>query len=180
MSAIIKTDPSAEQIVKKKVLKNFLNKEKLKKFIKVTKTKEGYTAEFSKEKKMNELIAESIEKNTKPIESNKKNYTSLIVDARKIGFKACLAPTIIDFENKIIYGPQIADKKFAINGLVVWEKSLSNAKDLSLAGSNPCIIKAKSVHNKRKIIIRQEDISLGKSLKNTLILRQCKVIIIVD
>jgi hypothetical protein len=76
-------------------------------------------------------------------------YTAVIIDCSNMGLTRGMAPKVLDTTGKEIYPGAAASgmnmKEVVESGVVTYESSLDKARSHILAGSNPIIIKAKSL-----------------------------------
>ncbi|MEN6358129.1 MAG: hypothetical protein ABFD83_13720 [Armatimonadota bacterium] len=90
-------------------------------------------------------------------------YTSLIIDASGMTLKRCMSPKIRQSDGTEVWGTVKFDMDFLEDhGIVVYVKSMEDAKKNDRCGSNPMIVKALRVDGKADSdpIIADEDAKL--------------------
>ena len=115
-----------------------------------------------------------------------KDYDSLVIDARNIGFNPSLFPTIYDEDGNAIYDIAYIDKNVAsTNGYITYSTNsyLTNQNIRNVLGENPYNVVAWRTRGRLSgdLIIGNEDASIimsGTRLKNAL--KNCKVVFIID
>lgn len=115
-----------------------------------------------------------------------KDYDSLVIDARNIGFNPSLFPTIYDEDGNAIYDIAYIDKNVAsTNGYITYSTNshLTNQNIANIIGDNPYNAVAWRTRGRLSsdLVIGNEDASIimsGTKLKNAL--RNCKVVFIID
>ncbi len=111
-------------------------------------------------------------------------YTAIIIDARDIFLRPALFPKIISEDNHEIYTVNFTDQQALRNhGLITYLKSINDAFDEKLVGTNPLRISAiqSSGDNKTDIIISRATAKTIHSSQNNLkLLKQCKVFVILN
>jgi len=147
----------------------------------VQKTDSGYTAKVRVSKPFKEIMpAVMTTPSPAPAQPKSSGYSSIIVDARGMGCKACLVPSIIDGNGKQLYGPRLVEKEAAINGMAVWVSTPEAARGSAKSGKNPLLIKAESVKEQRQFVVSGDTAASVDALSGTPVIRLCKVIFIVD
>lgn len=114
-----------------------------------------------------------------------KDYDSLVIDARNIGFKPSLFPTVYDENGNAIYSVSYVSKKSAsTNGYVIYTTNtfLTNERFENI-GKNPYNVVAWNPRGRLSgdIVIGNEDASIimsSQTLKNAI--KNCKVVVIID
>ena len=113
-----------------------------------------------------------------------KKYTGLIVDARGLDVKACLAPIIVSKIGDEVYGPQYISREYAVqSGTCIYLNNFDTASKHHRIGNKPFVVKgiglvADQVTN---IVISNTESARFKSLiEHLTILKHCRVIIVVD
>ena len=115
-----------------------------------------------------------------------KDYDSLVIDARNIGFNPSLFPTVYDEDGNAIYDIAYIDKKSAAtNGYITYSTNsyLTNENIKNVIGTNPYNVVAWRTRGRLSsdLVIGNEDASIimsGAKLKNAL--KNCKVVFIID
>ena len=115
-----------------------------------------------------------------------KDYDSLVVDARNIGFNPSLFPTIYDEDGNAIYDIAYIDKKSAAtNGYITYSTNsyLTNENIKNAIGKKPYNVVAWRTRGRLSgdLVIGNEDASIimsGVKLKTAL--KNCKVVFIID
>ena len=115
-----------------------------------------------------------------------RDYDSLVIDARNIGFNPSLFPTIYDEDGNAIYDIAYIDKKAATtNGYITYSTNsyLTNENLINALGKNPYNVVAWRTRGRLSsdLVIGNEDASIitsGAKLKTAL--KNCKVILIID
>ena len=115
-----------------------------------------------------------------------KDYDSLVIDARNIGFNPSLFPTVYDEDGNAIYDIAYIDKNVAsTNGYITYSTNsyLTNQNIRNVLGENPYNVVAWRTRGRLSgdLVIGNEDASIimsGARLKNAL--KNCKVVFIID
>ena len=115
-----------------------------------------------------------------------KDYDSLVIDARNIGFNPSLFPTIYDEDGNAIYDIAYINKSVAsTNGYITYSTNsyLTNENIKNIIGTNPYNVVAWRTRGRLSgdLVIGNEDASIimsGRKLKNAL--KNCKVVFIID
>lgn len=115
-----------------------------------------------------------------------KDYDSLVIDARNIGFNPSLFPTIYDEDGNAIYDIAYINKNVAsTNGYITYSTNsyLTNENIKNVIGKNPYNIVAWRTRGRLSsdLVIGNEDASIimsGTKLKSAL--KNCKVVFIID
>lgn len=115
-----------------------------------------------------------------------KDYDSLVIDARNIGFNPSLFPTIYDEDGNAIYDIAYINKNVAsTNGYITYSTNsyLTNENIKNAIGKNPYNIVAWRTRGRLSsdLVIGNEDASIimsGDKLKSAL--KNCKVVFIID
>ncbi len=115
-----------------------------------------------------------------------KDYDSLVIDARNIGFNPSLFPTVYDEDGNAIYDIAYIDKNVAsTNGYITYSTNsyLTNQNIRNVLGENPYNVVAWRTRGRLSgdLVIGNEDASIimsGTRLKNAL--KNCKVVFIID
>ena len=115
-----------------------------------------------------------------------KDYDSLVIDARNIGFNPSLFPTVYDEDGNAIYDIAYIDKNVAsTNGYITYSTNsyLTNQNIRNILGENPYNVVAWRTRGRLAgdLVIGNEDASIimsGTRLKNAL--KNCKVVFIID
>lgn len=115
-----------------------------------------------------------------------KDYDSLVIDARNIGFNPSLFPTIYDEDGNAIYDIAYINKNVAsTNGYITYSTNsyLTNENIKNVIGTNPYNVVAWRTRGRLSgdLVIGNEDASIimsGTKLKNAL--KNCKVVFIID
>lgn len=115
-----------------------------------------------------------------------KDYDSLVIDARNIGFNPSLFPTVYDEDGNAIYDIAYIDKKSAAtNGYITYSTNsyLTNENIKNVIGTNPYNVVAWRTRGRLSgdLVIGNEDASIimsGVKLKTAL--KNCKVVFIID
>ena len=115
-----------------------------------------------------------------------KDYDSLVIDARNIGFNPSLFPTVYDEDGNAIYDIAYINKNVAsTNGYITYSTNsyLTNENIKNVIGTNPYNVVAWRTRGRLSgdLVIGNEDASIimsGAKLKNAL--KNCKVVFIID
>lgn len=115
-----------------------------------------------------------------------KDYDSLVIDARNIGFNPSLFPTVYDEDGNAIYDIAYINKNVAsTNGYITYSTNsyLTNENIKNAIGKNPYNVVAWRTRGRLSsdLVIGNEDASIimsGDKLKNAL--KNCKVVFIID
>jgi hypothetical protein len=111
-------------------------------------------------------------------------HTGLILDARGIQAVAAMSPRIVNENGKEIYGPAYASREFAVQqGMAGFETDIDTAKNNPRVLGNPLTVKCLSAGGKMPcdFVISNADASRIQSVSgNLLLLKQCRVVIVLD
>lgn len=115
-----------------------------------------------------------------------KDYDSLVIDARDIGFNPSLFPTVYDEDGNAIYDIAYINKNVAsTNGYITYSTNsyLTNENIKNAIGKNPYNVVAWRTRGRLSsdLVIGNEDASIimsGDKLKSAL--KNCKVVFIID
>lgn len=112
-------------------------------------------------------------------------YTGLIVDARGIGAKPSMVPSLIDEKNQEVFGPAYVSREFAVqHGFCRYVRSMpAQWSAFGRAGPNPLYVKGLRTYklDSCKIVISNTDASrLRGTSAHLTFLKQCRVIIVLD
>lgn len=173
-------DPSVkltEQQIKK------IEKAPVRDTIIVRETEKGYIAEASATQTIKTIMPAVIDNQIKSKTHSSTaatSYTSLIIDARNLSFKACLVPVLEDEKGNQLYGPKLVNKESAVNGMAVYVNNMEAAASSQKCGSKPITLKADSVRDSRYLKLKDKSAETLALLKESSIVKDCKVIIILD
>ncbi|OEU46783.1 MAG: hypothetical protein BBJ60_07835 [Desulfobacterales bacterium S7086C20] len=111
-------------------------------------------------------------------------YTGFVLDARGLNAVPSMSPTIVDESGKEVYGSAYISREFAVQqGTVAYERDLKSAQNNPRVSGNPLIIRALRTRGlcRCNFIISNTDASKVQSAsENLLLLKKCKVIIVID
>lgn len=111
-------------------------------------------------------------------------HTGLILDARGIQAVAAMSPRIVNENGKEIYGPAYASREFAVQqGMAGFQTDMDAAKNDPRVLGNPLTVKCLSAGGKMPcdFVISNADASRIQSVSgNLLLLKQCRVVIVLD
>ncbi|MCB2212032.1 hypothetical protein KQI52_07960 [bacterium] len=111
-------------------------------------------------------------------------YTGLIIDARGLGIRPALAPSILDQQNQIIYGERYVERQWLVQqGMVEYARDLATARANDRVGSNPLVIKAVDATgaNRTDVVVSSDNARLLHAVeKHLTFLHQARVVFIVD
>jgi len=112
------------------------------------------------------------------------SITGLIIDARGLGIRPAMSPTILDQNGSIIYGPGNYSREYAVtNGVAGYSKDLTAAMADTRVAGNPLVVKgvAASGTNKTDVSVANSDVMKIKSADTRSgVLRDCRVLILLD
>jgi hypothetical protein len=109
------------------------------------------------------------------------DYSALIVDARDVDFEACLAPAVVGPDGAYFYGPKVAAKEHAINGMASWVTTMDMARADDKCGDQPLVVRAAAKPARRRVAVGADDAPHVAALRDgSRVLRTCKVIIIIN
>jgi hypothetical protein len=95
-----------------------------------------------------------------------------------------MSPTIVDESGKEVYGSAYISREFAVQqGTVAYKRDLKSAQNNPRVSGNPLIIRALRTRGccRCNFIISNTDASKVQSAsENLLLLKKCKVIIVID
>lgn len=90
-----------------------------------------------------------------------KRYTGLIVDLENELFLPVLLPEIVTWSGTVVYGrDQVDNGILAQHGMARYTRTILQAKDLTLVGKAPLIVKAVAVTDDNKIVISDADAAI--------------------
>ena len=111
-------------------------------------------------------------------------YTGLVVDARGLAVIPALAPTILDEKDQEVYGPGIVSREFAVQqGVSGYARDLKVAQKTKRLLNTPLTVKALRIreHARSDIVISNADAAkLRSSFEHLKLLKECRVVIVVD
>jgi len=111
-------------------------------------------------------------------------HTGLILDARGIQAVAAMSPRIVNENGKEIYGPAYASREFAVQqGMAGFQTDMDAARNNPRVLGNPLTVKCLSAGGKMPcdFVISNADASRIQSVSgNLLLLKQCRVVIVLD
>ena len=110
--------------------------------------------------------------------------TGLIIDTKGLGIKPAMSPQILDQNGGIIYGSGNFSREYAVQyGVVGYSKDLNQAmEDLRVVG-NPLVVKGVGIagtHQTDVIISNQDVFKVNNAESSAQILKNCKVMFILD
>lgn len=172
-------DADPERVGRKK---GELSKEEISRSVVVQKSDSGFVATATIEKPFSAVmpVPSGVPSRVTSSKNRKADYTSLIVDARGLNAKACLIPMVQSPSGKVVYGPKEVSKESAVNGMAVWVDNLETATTNPKAGPKPLVIKVSSLAEGRRLVVPEESAQTVVALSGSPVLRECKVIIVVD
>jgi len=113
-----------------------------------------------------------------------KPFSGLIVDARGLHLRACLAPIIFSESGDEVYGPQYISREYAVQfGTCIYMNCFESAGKHHRVGNKPFTVKGISVKGDKlnNIVISNTESARFKSLiEHLTILKHCRVVIVVD
>lgn len=148
--------------------------------IKIKPVDKGFVASVEFEKPIVKLLPVPVGEAVKPPKPVRTDYTSLIIDARGLNAKACLIPMVQSVSGKVVYGPKEVSKEAAVNGMAVWVDKLEAAKGNVKAGTLPLLVKAEKLNESKRFIVADDLAENIAALSGSAVLRECKVIVVVD
>jgi hypothetical protein len=111
-------------------------------------------------------------------------YSGIVVDARGIGIRPAMIPKILDEAGKEIYSLASVDLQYAVRqGVSGYTRDLEAAQKNQRVAVNPLTVKAvkSSGAGKTDLIISNADAAKIKNAAHSeLLLKQCRVLIVVD
>ena len=111
-------------------------------------------------------------------------HSGIIVDARGMGAKPAMAPKIFDENGKEIYSYSSVDREYAVRqGTVVYTRDIVSARTNQRVAANPLTIKAVKTDatGKTDLVIGNIDAQrIRGTIQETILLKQCRVIIVLD
>jgi hypothetical protein len=106
-----------------------------------------------------------------------KKYTGLVVDARGLGAKPVLAPTLVDPAGKPLYGPEALGTEARVStGVAAWFTDLEAAKKAPRVGAQPLVLKAEKLQGSDLVLSAEAVKQLTGS--NTRFLAEGRVVIV--
>jgi hypothetical protein len=111
-------------------------------------------------------------------------YTGMIVDVRGLPVTPCLAPRILDENGQEVFGPAYASREFAVQyGMSGYVSDMEAAVQHSRVAGSPLVLKGVKVGDDggNDIIVSNSDAArLRSASENLTLLRQCRVMIVMD
>ncbi len=111
-------------------------------------------------------------------------YTGMIVDSRGIGLTPCMVPRVCDENGQEVFGPAYASREFAVqNGMIGYASDMDEAARHPRVADRPLILKGLRAGGTGgyDIIVSNVDAArLRSAFENLALLRQCRVMIVVD
>jgi len=111
-------------------------------------------------------------------------YTGIVIDAHGIQARPAMSPRIFDEDGKEVYGLASVDLEYAIKeGMSGYSRDLAAAQTNKRVGANPITVKAvrTSGAGQSDIIISNADAQkVRSSAKSASLMKQCKVMIVLD
>lgn len=90
-------------------------------------------------------------------------FTGLIIDARGLKLKPCLAPEVQTSGGEVVYGRNTPEQQYIEKtGLVGWAKTTKPARASLRVGENPLVVEAKDLKDLSKIVLDPKDASVVK------------------
>lgn len=125
------------------------------------------------------------EEEYRPYRPRTERYTGLIVVATGLGARPAMFPQVVDEnQGKVIFGPEVIDRKFAIErGVVGYATSVEKALLQKRVGSHPLIVKAvraEGLNRARLVVPHQEALRIFAADLKGDFLRRCGVVIVLD
>jgi len=108
-------------------------------------------------------------------------YTGLVIDARQIGFKPCLKPTIFCRGEQLYPGEYLDLQKAIKNGYVRYYNNKAQAQQSQRAGSLPYVISAKGTfEGDRSLLVGPQAYTILKAIAESPdnFLADCRVVIV--
>ena len=124
-------------------------------------------------------VSVSIDQSSSTSVKDNGGYTGLIVDCSGLGLNPVMSPVIFNAEQQPIYGYKNLDyNKVIANGMASYANSMNG--NTSRAGSNPLVVKAKSVinHNGNPVISMEDANKILSENKSSHFLDNCSVVFI--
>ena len=111
-------------------------------------------------------------------------YTGLVVDAKGLNATPAMAPKIIDENGQEIFGSSYVSREFAIQqGMIAYSRDVKAASENSRVAGHPLVVEGMKVTGAglSDIVISSTDAALIKgSPENLLVLKKCRVMIVLD
>lgn len=111
-------------------------------------------------------------------------YTGLIVDARGLGLRPAMAPTVLDEQGDEVYGSRYVSREYAVDiGMAGYEKDINRAARNERVTDNPLIVQGVKAAgpNKTDVVVSAADASkIHSAAANMNFLERCKVMLILD
>jgi len=115
---------------------------------------------------------------------NRTQYTGLVIDARDIGFKPVISPTVLSEQGEEIYGPMFASRAYAVEkGVCSYAYTPETEIIERRVGENPLTIKGlrKEGDNNETIVITISDADkIQRIPERHKFMKACKVLILVS
>jgi hypothetical protein len=104
--------------------------------------------------------------------------SAVIIDLEKALYLPALAPEIINEDGEIVYSQDSIDEAaLEQSGIVNYSKSVIEAKNLSISGANPIILKAERITKDNRIVLSNTN---SAQIKGISALRLARVIVAMD
>jgi hypothetical protein len=111
-------------------------------------------------------------------------YSGLVFDASGLDGAPAMVPKIVNEAGEVIYGPAFVSREFAVQqGMAAFERDLDTGKANPRVAGNPLTIKCLKVKDNMPcdFVISNADASRIRGIsENLMLLRQCKVVIVLD
>ncbi len=122
-----------------------------------------------------------------PVTMNKTSrptYTGLVVDARGLDVRPVMVPKIIDENHQEVYGSAFVSREYAVqHGMSGYGKNIENSVHNRRVSDHPLVVKGLRVvgSGHSQIVISNADASkLRSSSESLCLLKECRVVIVVD
>ena len=111
-------------------------------------------------------------------------YTGLVLDARGLSAKPCMAPKIISESGQEVYGPAYVSREFAVQkGMAYYTCDLDAGKESARLGDRPVLVRALRTGgaNRSDFVISNADAAnIQGASRHLEFLKECKVAIVID
>lgn len=111
-------------------------------------------------------------------------YTGLVLDASGLHGRPAMSPRITTDSGEEVYGSAYVSREFAVqHGMVAYERDLKSARNNPRVSANPLVVKGLRTQGPGRcnFVISNADASKIRSAsENLLLLKKCRVIIVLD
>jgi len=111
-------------------------------------------------------------------------YSGLVIDARNLGVRPAMFPSIVAPDGRAVYSPDRASEEYILTqGLVGYATSTERAKEQGRVGQNPLVVKATraSGPHRANVVVSEEDaIKIFAADLKSKILSEARVVFVIN